>query len=126
MRYLKTPKGWRIDKKDNWYTRKLEVHEQCLDRNRATGGLSMLKGGKGFISEDGKRIFLRTANDCIKFDKTIAILAAKKYRTYLADLLDMLEEWDEYGISSRMSGFAGFAAVNQAEKLLGRELSETY
>lgn len=38
------------------------------------------------------------------------------YRRALVDLLDMLEEWN--------GGFDGFAAVNQAERLLGRPVSD--
>lgn len=45
-----------------------------------------------------------------------------KLQIALGDLLDMLEEWDS-GSDGRF-GFAGFYAVNQAERVLGRELSE--
>jgi hypothetical protein len=39
-------------------------------------------------------------------------------RKCIADLLDMLNEWD---CQDGMSGFAGFYAVKQAERAIGRE-----
>lgn len=48
----------------------------------------------------------------------------KELESALSDVLEMLEEWDSSGVG--LSGFGGFGAVNRAERLLGRELSEVH
>ena len=43
----------------------------------------------------------------------------QRLKKALQDVLDMLNEWDALQNGTNYSGFAGFHAINQAERLLG-------